>query len=77
MRESEIIQEIMEKRDVSFQKLAYGLGLESAGSTYNMINNRRTSMRVESFLRIMELLDCEVIVRDKLDGTEHMVGEDG
>lgn len=70
MKPNEIIKEIMKLRGFSNQSLATKLGKSTASAVSNPLS-RENGMRTDTFLEMVEAMDCEVIVKSTLkDKTE-------
>ena len=64
-----IIRIIMISKELSNQTLAEKCGYATASGVSNVIN-RDNGMRVESLLKMLEVMDCELVVRSKTDRTQ-------
>lgn len=70
MKPNEIIKEIMRARGYSNKSLADKLGKPTASAVSNPLS-RENGMRIDTFLEMIEAMDCEVIIKSKLkDKTE-------
>lgn len=65
MKPNEIIKEIMKLRGFSNQSLATKLGKSTASAVSTKLS-REKGMRMDIFLEMIEVMDCEVIVKSKL-----------
>ena len=72
MKEKDIIREIMANKGISQSELARDMGYAAQSGIGNMLNGRN-SMRVDTFVRLMERLGCEVRVES--EGKSWKVGE--
>lgn len=73
MKPNEIIREIMKLRGFSNQSLATKLGKSTASAVSNPLS-RENGMRTDTFLEMVEAMDCEVVVRSVLkDKSEWVV----
>lgn len=74
MKPNEIIKDIMKARGYSNKSLADKLGKSTASAVSNPLS-RENGMRIDTFLEMIEAMDCEVIVKSKLkDKTEWKMG---
>ncbi len=68
-----IIRMIMLLRGYTYVNLADKMGYNTATSISNMVN-REKGMRVDNLLRLLDAMDCELVVRSKLaDKSEWVV----
>ena len=73
MKTGEIVKNIMKDRNVSFLKVAQGLGYKHASAISNRLDDRR-SIQVDILLNILKELDCELIIRSNTkDKTEWVI----
>ena len=61
---------------VSQKKLADKMGLKSQQAVFNMLN-AKNGMRVDNFVKMMDLLGYEVTVRNKVTDEELVVSAEG
>lgn len=70
MKPNEIIKDIMKVRGYSNKSLADKLGKSTASAISNPLS-RENGMRIDTFLEMIEAMDCEVVIKSKLkDKTE-------
>ena len=73
MKPNEIVRDIMKLRGFSNQSLATKLNKSTASAISNPLS-REKGMRVDTFIEMVEAMDCGVIVRSTLkDKTEWQV----
>ncbi len=72
MKLNETIREIMKLRGFSNQSLATKLGKSTASAVSNPLS-RENGMRTDTFLEMVEAMDCEVIVRSVLEDKSEWV----
>lgn len=83
MKSAEIVKEIMKQRGHTYESLASSLGYvttdnkgKSKGRA-NMVSERlrgKQEMRVDTLVKFVESMDCEVIIRSKLrDRTQWVI----
>ena len=65
MKPNEIIRDIMKLRGFSNQSLATKLGKSTASAVSTKLS-REKGMRIDTFLEMIEAMDCELIVKSKL-----------
>ena len=65
MREREIINEIMRKRNFTYATLSDKCGYSTASGISNKLS-RPNGMRLDTFLKMLNALDCELVIRSKL-----------
>ncbi len=61
--------DIKERSGISQKKLAEKMGLNSQQAAYNMLN-AKNGMRVDNFVKMMEVLGYDVIVRNRVNDEE-------
>ena len=73
MQAGKIVKEIIKLRGHSFLSLAKKLGHEHASAVSNRLTDK-SPMQINVLLRLLEALDCELIIRSKTkDKTEWVV----
>ena len=76
MKPNKIVQEIMKFRGFSNLSLATKLGKSTASAVGNELS-RANGMRIDNFMKMVEVMDCEAVVRSKLkDKTEWVLTTD-
>lgn len=65
MKPNEIIKDIMKLRGFSNQSLATKLGKSTASAVSTKLS-REKGMRMDTFIEMIEAMDCEVVVKSKL-----------
>lgn len=65
MKPNEIIKEIMKLRGFSNQSLATKLGKSTASAVSTKLS-REKGMRIDTFMEMVEAMDCEIVVRSTL-----------
>ena len=71
-----IVRAALKERKWTIAKLAEEAGYKS-GNNVNGILNRGDSMRVDTFVRMMESMGYEIVVRDKMGSTSAWKVNDG
>ena len=70
MKPKEIIRELMKTKGYSNLSLAKKLG-KSTPTTVSNALSRENGMRIDTFMKMLDALDCDIIVRSRLkDKTE-------
>ena len=64
MEEKDIIKRVMEESGYTWRMLAEDLGYKHASNLVSMLDRSKT-MTVASFVRILDAMGCEVIVRGR------------
>ena len=73
MKPNETIKNIMKARGFSNNTLAAKLGKSTASAVSNALS-RENGMRIDTFLEMLDAMDCELVVKSKLkDKTEWVV----
>lgn len=72
MTAGSILKEVMNSKGFSFRTLAAKLGY-SVGSYISERVRRDNGMRVDSLLEMLEAMDCEVIIKNKIGKKEQWV----
>lgn len=67
MTEKQVIRDAMFLRKVSQATLAEMAGYKHQTNISTILNRGDHGIRFDNFYRIMEALDCEIIIRDKTD----------
>ena len=76
MREREIINEIMRKRNFTYATLSEKCGYSTASGISNKLS-RPNGMRLDMFLKMLNALDCELVISSKLiDKTQWKIPAD-
>lgn len=70
MNAAEIVRTIMTQVGMSQKKLATKVGLKAQQALFNKLNNKN-GMRVDSFIKIMEALGYDVMVKNRV--TDEMI----
>lgn len=75
MKSADIVKEIMAERGHTYESLASALGYVSTDDKgkskgrANMVSERlrgKQEMRVDTLIRLIDAMDCELIIRSKL-----------
>ena len=70
MKATEIIKSLMSKKKITQCEITQRLGMKSqSGVSQALARDIKTSM----FLRFLDSMDCEAIVRDKTTGEEYVL----
>lgn len=72
MKPNDIIREIMRTRGYSCASLATKLGKSTPSAVSNMLH-RENGMRIDKFLEMIEMMDYEIVVRDKMGSKQEWV----
>lgn len=65
MKPNETIKEVMKLRGYSNQSLATKLGKSTASAVSNPLS-RENGMRIDTFLEMLEAMDCELVIKSTL-----------
>lgn len=68
--------DIQKGAGVSQKKLAEKMGIKSQQAIFNMLN-AKNGMRTDNFVRMMEVLGYDVIIRHKVTDEEIQIIEEG
>lgn len=71
-----IVKDVLTASGVSQKKLADKMGLKSQQAVFNMLN-AKNGMRVDNFVKMMNLLGYDVVVRNKVTDEEQLVSAEG
>ena len=71
-----IARDALASAGISQKKLADKMGLKSQQALFSMLN-AKNGMRVDNFVKIMDTLGFEVIVRNKVTDSEQLVSAEG
>lgn len=69
MTDKEIVKAIMEMRGFSGKSLSEKIGFMTPSGVTERLRGQR-AMRCDTFLKLIEAMDCEVVVRSKLKDKE-------
>ena len=73
MKVGEIVKSIFKDRNVSYLTVAQKLGYKHASAVSNRLDDKR-SLQVDNLLNILQVLDCELVIRSKTkDKTEWVI----
>lgn len=79
MTEKEAVKLMLMKKKMSQMELAQALGLSTQGAIGKTLSGKN-DIRTGTLHRILEVLGCELVIRDKEDGMEMKIdigGEEG
>lgn len=65
MNAKQIVSEIMEKRGFTISALAKKLNFSTASGVSERLRGKQ-DMRVDTLVKFLEAMDCEVVIRSKL-----------
>lgn len=71
-----IAREALAAAGISQRKLAHKMKLKSQQALFSMLN-AKNGMRVDNFVKIMDTLGYDVVVRNKLTDEEQIVSAEG
>lgn len=66
MNAADIVRKVLGGVNMSQKKLATKIGLKSQQGVFNMLNAKQ-GMRIDNFIKIMDVLGYEVVVRNKVN----------
>jgi hypothetical protein len=69
MKSNEVIKEVMTTEGVTQKALSSAMGLKSAQAVGNILY-RENSVRVSSFVKMLDIMGYEVVVRKKIGKTD-------
>ena len=72
----DIIREAVDAAPISQRKLADKMGVKSQQAVFNMLN-AKNGMRVDNFVKMLDVLGYEVVVRNKVSDEEQVVSVEG
>lgn len=72
MKAADIVRQIMDSVGVSQKKLADKIGLKTQQSVFNILNAKQ-GMRIDNFVKIMNVLGYDVIVKNRVTDEETKV----
>ena len=72
----QLARDIWNESGISQKKLAEKMGLKTQQGVFNMFK-AKNGMRVDNFVRMMNLLGYDVVVRNKVTDEETIVSTDG
>lgn len=73
---SQLARDIWGASGVSQKKLAEKMGLKTQQAVFNMLN-AKNGMRTDNFVKMMNLLGYDVVVRNKVTDEEIVVSPEG
>lgn len=74
MNEIKIVKELMSVKGISGKTMAEKLGKENASYVTNRLQSK--TMTVEKLLELLNAMDCELIIRNKVGDKESYVVDD-
>ena len=66
MNAADIVRKVLGDVGLSQKKLATKIGLKTQQGVFNMLNAKQ-GMRIDNFIKIMDVLGYEVVVRNKVN----------
>lgn len=75
MRIEDIIKVKIKERKTTQALLAEKTGFANQANIGSLLNGKR-NMRMDNAIKLLDALDCEIIVRDRLDGNEWVVSNE-
>ena len=72
----QLARDIWDASGISQKKLAEKMGLKTQQAVFNMLN-AKNGMRVDNFVRMMNVLGYDVVVRNKVTDEETLVSPEG
>ena len=72
----QLARDIWDSSGISQKKLAEKMGLKTQQAVFNMLN-AKNGMRVDNFVRMMNVLGYDVVVRNKVTDEETLVSPEG
>lgn len=72
----QIAREVLEASGISQKKLADKMGLKTQQGVFNLLK-AKNGMRVDNFVKMMNLLGYDVVVRNKVTDEEVFVSAEG
>lgn len=70
MKDREAMKAVMKAKGFSYSKLADACGYQMPSNVSSLINGNRTGLRSDSMIRLLEAMECELVIRDKATGEE-------
>ena len=72
----QLARDIWDASGISQKKLAEKMGLKTQQAVFNMLN-AKNGMRVDNFVRMMNVLGYDVVVRNKVTDDETLISPEG
>jgi antitoxin component HigA of HigAB toxin-antitoxin module len=72
MKAADIVRQVMDSVGMSQKKLADKIGLKTQQSVFNILNAKQ-GMRIDNFVKIMNVLGYDVIVKNRVTDEETKV----
>jgi plasmid maintenance system antidote protein VapI len=72
----QLARDIWDASGISQKKLAEKMGLKTQQAVFNMLN-AKNGMRVDNFVRMMNVLGYDVVVRNKVTDEETLISPEG
>lgn len=69
MKAADIVRQVMDSVGMSQRKLAAKIGLKTQQSVFNILNAKQ-GMRIDNFIKIMNVLGYDVIVKNRVTDEE-------
>ena len=72
MKAADIVRQVLDSVGMSQKKLATKIGLKTQQSVFNILNAKQ-GMRIDNFVKIMNVLGYDVIVKNRVTDETIMV----
>ena len=72
MQATEVVKSLMNHKKITQGEITQRLGMKSQSGVSQALAR---DMKISMLLRFVSCMDCEIIVRDKNTGEEHLVTE--
>ena len=69
MKAADIVRQIMDGVGLSQKKMAEKIGLKTQQSVFNILNAKQ-GMRIDNFVKMMNVLGYDVVVKDRVTDKE-------
>lgn len=72
MNAADIVRKVLVEVGISQKKLATKIGLKTQQGVFNMLNAKQ-GMRIDNFIKVMDVLGYDVVVRNRVNDEEIIV----
>lgn len=70
MQANEVVKGLMSDKKITQGEITKLLGMKSQSGVSQALSR---DMKISMLIRFLDCMDCELIVRDKASGTEHII----
>lgn len=72
MQANEVVKGLMSDKKITQGEITKMLGMKSQSGVSQALSR---DMKISMLIRFLDCMDCELVVRDKTSGMEHIISE--